>query len=62
MHPTGECVALAIRRKSLVRALRVTDLDTRDLTAWIGVHGADRRQPPESLYDESSGADGMSAR
>lgn len=62
MHPTGECVALAIRRKSLVRALRVPLLDVRELVAWIDVHGADHRQPPETLSDESSGADGMSAR
>jgi hypothetical protein len=62
VHPTGECAALAIRRKSLQRALRVPDLDTRELVAWIATHGADRRQPPESLYDESSGADGMSTR
>ncbi len=38
MHPTEACLRLAIRRKSLQRALRVPDLQCDDLVAWIGAH------------------------
>lgn len=35
VHRTAECIQLAIRRKSLHRALRAPDLRTDDLQAWI---------------------------
>lgn len=39
MHRSAQCVSLAIRRKALPRALRVTELDTADLLEWVGTQG-----------------------
>lgn len=39
VHRSAQCISLAVRRKSLLRALRVTELDTADLLAWVGLQG-----------------------
>ena len=39
VHPTSECVAVAVKRKAFGRAFRVTTgLDSTPLALWLGDH------------------------
>jgi predicted RNA-binding protein YlxR (DUF448 family) len=43
VHRSQVCIGQAIRRKSLLRALRVSQLDTTELEAWSA--GSEERPP-----------------
>ena len=62
VHSDEECIGLAIRRKSLLRALRVAELQTDDLVAWVRAHGDRSSARAGALSVDSSGAKRMSTR
>jgi uncharacterized protein len=53
VHPTPECLELAVRRRSFPRALRLEGpLDTNALRAWVETH---HQSSPEALDSAGDG-------
>ncbi|MBK9475604.1 MAG: YlxR family protein [Tetrasphaera sp.] len=58
LHPSQECLALALRRRAFGRALRHTGaLDTGVLLAWFDTHTVESRTIHPSVMGTESGFD-----